>query len=414
MPRLTNSVPKYRLHKASGQAVVTFAGQDHYLGPHGTETSRREYDRLIGEYLSTERNTALVNRGYGFTVGDLVAAFGAFAQRFYVKNGKPTSEAHAYKRVLSSLEIYFEQPLLSFGPIALKAVREAWIKEGFSRSTCNKNQRRLVRVFKWGVGEEMLGPEVWQALSAVEGLRKGRTQAAEAKPVPPVEAERIMKTIPHMSPIVADMVRMQMLTGMRPGEVCALRPCDIVRENDVWEYRPASHKTEHHGRERVIYLGPQAKAILSPYLFRDPEFHCFSAAESREWFREQRSAARTTPASCGNARGRKRDQNPKPKRSRVPRSHFDTSGYGHSIALACSKAWPAPESIKGDDKALQAWASAHRWAPNQIRHTRATEIRKQFGLEAAQVILGHASADVTQIYAERDAEKAREVIRQIG
>ena len=42
------------------------------------------------------------------------------------------------------------------------------------------------------------------------------------------------------------------------------------------------------------------------------------------------------------------------------------------------------------------------WAPNRLRHTRATEVRKQFGLEAAQVILGHAKADVTQVYAERD------------
>ena len=46
------------------------------------------------------------------------------------------------------------------------------------------------------------------------------------------------------------------------------------------------------------------------------------------------------------------------------------------------------------------------WHPNQLRHTAATEIRRQFGLEAAQVIFGHAKADVTQIYAERDTEKA--------
>jgi integrase len=49
-----------------------------------------------------------------------------------------------------------------------------------------------------------------------------------------------------------------------------------------------------------------------------------------------------------------------------------------------------------------------------LRHTAATLIRKQFGLEAAQVILGHAVADVTQVYAERDAEKARAVARQVG
>ena len=51
MPRLSKSVPKYRKHRASGQAVVTLSGVDHYLGPHGTKTSKVEYDRLIGEWL---------------------------------------------------------------------------------------------------------------------------------------------------------------------------------------------------------------------------------------------------------------------------------------------------------------------------------------------------------------------------
>jgi site-specific recombinase XerC len=54
------------------------------------------------------------------------------------------------------------------------------------------------------------------------------------------------------------------------------------------------------------------------------------------------------------------------------------------------------------------------WHPNQLRHTAATMIRRDYGLEAAQVILGHSKADVTQIYAERDAAKAIEVIRNIG
>ena len=46
--------------------------------------------------------------------------------------------------------------------------------------------------------------------------------------------------------------------------------------------------------------------------------------------------------------------------------------------------------------------------------TAATEIRRRFGLEAAQVILGHSKADVTQIYAERNPGKAIEVALQVG
>ena len=55
MPRLTNRNPSYRHHKPSGQAVVTLAGQDVYLGPYGTAASKREYDRVIGEFLARGR-----------------------------------------------------------------------------------------------------------------------------------------------------------------------------------------------------------------------------------------------------------------------------------------------------------------------------------------------------------------------
>jgi hypothetical protein len=40
MPRLTNNrVPSYRLHKQSGQAIVTLGGKDHLLGqlPHAAD-----------------------------------------------------------------------------------------------------------------------------------------------------------------------------------------------------------------------------------------------------------------------------------------------------------------------------------------------------------------------------------------
>lgn len=35
MPHLTKSTPKYRKHRASGQAIVTLNGEVFYLGPHG-------------------------------------------------------------------------------------------------------------------------------------------------------------------------------------------------------------------------------------------------------------------------------------------------------------------------------------------------------------------------------------------
>ena len=51
MPRLTQRLPKYRKHRATGQAIVALDGRDHYLGPHGTVASKLEYDRLCREHI---------------------------------------------------------------------------------------------------------------------------------------------------------------------------------------------------------------------------------------------------------------------------------------------------------------------------------------------------------------------------
>ena len=104
--------------------------------------------------------------------------------------------------------------------------------------------------------------------------------------------------------------------------------------------------------------------------------------------------------------------------------------YGKAVYRACDKAFPPPallgrqadESIKqwklrltaSDKAAIAKWQSDHRWAPNQLRHTFATEVRRDHGLESAQVLLGHSKADTTQIYAERDRQLASKVAMLMG
>ena len=53
-------------------------------------------------------------------------------------------------------------------------------------------------------------------------------------------------------------------------------------------------------------------------------------------------------------------------------------------------------------------------ALHAIRHKAGTRIRRQFGLEAAQLLLGHVACDVTQVYAEANSAKALDVARRIG
>jgi integrase len=203
------------------------------------------------------------------------------------------------------------------------------------------------------------------------------------------------------------MVRLQRLTGMRPGEVCIVRPCDVDRSGDVWSYRPESHKTEHHDRERVIYLGPRAQSILTPYLLRPADAYCFSPAASEDARHCERREQRKTKVQPSQAK-RRRKRHPKI----APGDRYTTGSYGRAIDRACEKAWPAPEGL--DAAAIRQWNKEHRWRPNRLRHAAATEIRRRYGLEAAQVTLGHANANVSQIYAERDLTKAAAIMREVG
>jgi integrase len=132
--------------------------------------------------------------------------------------------------------------------------------------------------------------------------------------------------------------------------------------------------------------------VLRPYLLREKSTYCFSPQDSERKRRREQHAQRQTPLRYGNRPGTNRKSQPK----RTPSDHYTKDSYARAVKRACELAKVAP------------------WSPNRLRHSAATEIRQRFGLEAAQVTLGHAKADVTQVYAERDLKKAAEVMRQVG
>ncbi|MEQ8850051.1 site-specific integrase [Botrimarina sp.] len=395
MPRFTQKLPKYRKHRASGQAVVTLNGVDHYLGRHGTKASRLQYDRLVAEWLASGRAVAPSSAPShaALTIVELSALYWRFAQSYYRKDGRSTRVTPGIKAALRYLKDWYgREPAAEFGPVRLKALRARMVQDGHSRRYVNDHVARIKRMFKWGAGEELIPESTYRALALVEGLKKGRTEARETAPVLPIDDAAVTATLPSMPEVVADMVRLQRLTGMRPAEVCLLRPCDLDRTGDVWLYRPASHKTEHHDRARVVFLGQRSQAIVLRYLARDPAAYCFSPSDSEAKRRAAAHAARVTPTAYGNRPGTNRKRRPR----RSAGDCYSTASYRRAIHRACDK------------------AKVPRWSPNRLRHAAATEIRAKFGLEAAQVILGHAGADVTQVYAERDLAKGAEVARRVG
>jgi len=390
MPR-PKSQPSYRHHKPRGCSVVTIDGKNHYLGPWQSPESHERYAALIAEW---KRNGGTLpapavgrpDDSAPLAVNDLILAYFKFAQTHYVKHGEPTSEQGCIKQALRPVRrLYGSTPAAEFGPRALKNVRQAMIDTKRARKSINKDVHRIKRMFRWGVEEELLPPGVYDKLRAVTPLPKGKTPARETGKVPPVPAEHVGAVLPHLPPPVAAMVQLQLLTGARPQEVTGLRPCDLTEGDGVWYYTPSSHKTEHLDREKCIVLGPKAVAVLRPFLDRGPEVYCFSPAESVAWRHErcrkrppEPGAAVLTPAEYTGER-------------------YTRHSYRVAVQRACRK------------------AKVPVWSPRQLRHTRASQIRSEYGtLEAAKAVLGHTDTRVTEMYAERDLRLAADVMRKMG
>ena len=137
MPRLVNALPKYRKHRASGQAVVTLGGCDFYLGPHGTRASKAEYDRLIAEWLQGGRRLPPTG-GSPISVVELCARYWRFAKSYYQKNGRSTNVTPGIKCALRYVKDWYgNERAAEFGPLAIKTLRRRMVDDGHSRRYVN-------------------------------------------------------------------------------------------------------------------------------------------------------------------------------------------------------------------------------------------------------------------------------------
>jgi integrase len=393
MPR-TRTIPAYRLHTASGQARVILNGRHIYLGRYDSEESRASYEKVVRKLL-TDRAASDIEANVliskDLTVAELVAAYLKFARTYYVKRGRVTPEFdHIFLTLRLVTERYGHDLITTLGPLKVKAIRAEWIKAGMVRGQINKRIGRIRRMVAWGVEEELVPASVHHALKAIAGLKKGRTEAPEGRRVLPVPETWVDAIRPHVSRQVWAMVELQRLCGARPGEIVMLRTIDINMSGRIWEFRPIESKMEHLGSDRVVYVGPQAQEILRPWLRTELEAFLFSPREVlAEWWADRRAQHKTPVQPSQRNRKKRRPQ-------RAPADRYSSKSYARAIRTACLN------------------AGVPHWAPNQLRHVVGTKVRQEMGLEASQVVLGHARADVTQVYAERNAELAKQAMQKLG
>ncbi len=376
-------VPKYCLHRASGRAVVYLARRPVYLGVHGTEESKAEYERVVGKWLAGGRPVAPERRPGAVTLAEAVEAYDRHAAVYYRKAGKPTKQLERVRRSLSvAVHLYGREPVTEFDAARLEDVRAAMIRRGWSRTHINHCIGCIKTAFRWLALRRIVPAAVHADLRLLPGLQRGRSDARESAPVQPVPWEHVLPVLRAVPPTVADMIRLQLLTGARPGEVCALRPADLDQGGDVWAYRvhPDANKTDHHGHDRVIFLGPHAQRLLAPYLRgRAPSAYCFSPREAM--------TARL------KALGRR------VRTSGYPRCYgerYQRESYQRAILRACRK------------------VGVPDWHSHALRHNAATFLREEFGVDVALAVLGQHSTRVLDIYAGPSRDEARRAIGRVG
>jgi integrase len=352
--------PSYRLHKASGQAVVTIDRKDHYLGLYGTGESRLRYERLITAWMQGETAPPREpDSSNDLTVAELCAQYLKYASTYYTKDGEETSELQNVRRSIRALrETFASLPAKDFSPLKLEAVRDRLVADGLSRVNCNRYTGIAARIFRYAVAKELVPPGLAHGLEAVKALARGRgCKAHETEPVLPVDNETVERTMPFLSEQTQAMVKLQLVTAMRPAELVSMRTSELDRSGPVWVYRPAHHKNEHHSKSRVIPIGPRARLLLAPWLQADPDKFIFGSRQG---------------------------------------GGVSVTAYRFRIHLGCDK------------------AGIDRWNPNQLRHSGATRIRQQASLDAAQVILGHSNINMTETYAERNLDAALRIAAEVG
>jgi integrase len=459
-----------------------------HLGLWRHPESRERFARVLGHYVRGEEHEALKaarrappKNDSVVTVEELVGQFLNHADAYYRRaDGTPTGEHQNFVDAATPLlELYGTMPAEKFGCPELERVREhmtqTWRhaprKNGQSRlslTTVNDRVKRIRRVFRWGVPKRLVTAAVVADLCQLDGLKRGRCKdVTDPEKVEPVAWEHVEPILAFVPPTVRSMILLQWATGARPGEICALRPSDIVRTNDqIWEYRPRSHKTAHLGKERIIPVDEAAQQALRPFLDQvphppadEPLFSPARAMAERAAAKRASRRSKVPPSQAARAEAA-RERNPnrsasnsydvnayrlaihygvaaanaeaakeamlavlRPVLARNVMARFECgirslpnrmneSAIRAAIAIACESTGtrlpkPISESVV---KAATAAASIPYWGAHQIRHAFGFRMAPTIGIENLRAIMGHADIRTTMRYAKSDIQRAFEAL----
>ncbi len=382
MSRPAQFPPKIQQHQTAaekaagkpGRARVRVRGKDIALGQWGSAEANAAYRRLVAE-LSVDGGPAVVT-GDVLTVAQLVAR-----HQEAEHERSPKEQAQFAYACAPLVALYGPEPATAIDAAALEAVRDAmasglWMTElekareqtrgrkvGWCRNVCNRRLTRIKTLWRWAERKKLVPAGAHANLKTVPGLGKGSRKVRHTADRAAADLETARKVARHAPPVVAAMLELQALVGMRSCEVRVMRSVDVDRSGDVWTYRPTADKSawREHQAPRTVPLGPECQRILGFWLRPDePEAYLFS-----------------------------------PKGGRSSRACYSDTGYAQAVRRAAA-------------------AAGVRLQPYGTRHGAKRRITREHGADAARAVLGQKHISTTELYGGIDVDHAKEVARKIG
>jgi integrase len=359
---MDRKLPKYCRQPSSNRAFVNLPlGKGKrkrvYLGDYNSAESLAEYDKVVGNWLATKRAPDVDNN---------VTTVASVAERFRSEQKRKVSESKRYHldaAIKILVELFPDRPALEFDSLQMNRLRSELIDRGYSRKYCNDILVIVKRCFKWSMQRDYITTDQHVKIQSIDSVSSGE---APTKIVEPANDDDVNATLPLLSRDFQDTIAFLRATGCRPGEARLMQVGDIDREN--WLLHRDKHKTAHKGKSRYVPIPSSVREILLPRLLRPEDAFVFGA-----------------------------DGGDRP---------YEKRALGRAIDRAIKK---LNEQRSEDDL-----PTVDHWHPYRLRHLRATEVREQYGVEVAQVLLGHARISMTEHYAGITEAKAKEVGKLIG
>lgn len=369
MPKLrSGQLPAHQHVLRTEQGRVKFPeGYGEYLtGPRGSWPRKcenappgpaREYDRLCAEWLAAKAAGLPAQRkALSWTCADVARGYLASLK------DRP-GQANATRALRPLLDLYGHTQAGDFDARRFVTVRQQHLDGGAAPRTVNDYAGFVRAAFRWAARPEQKGvpPAVALELSLVAALVD-----EDDVPLEDVPEATVRLILPHCAPVVADMLEVQMLTGMRPGELVRMKAGEVDQNagEGLWLYKPPLYKSRRHASVRAaggreVWIGPKAQALLSPWL---------------------EGKVGTDPVFPSRFRG-----------------CYSVQGYRKAVVEACDR------------------AGVERFQPRQIRHTALTAVEGETGsLDAAQAVGGHRRPETTRRYAHAQRRLAKETMKRMG